>query len=283
MTLDFEIQEAVAFRTGAAAALADLQDQLAKRDPARADAAKAGVDELGAIVDEASEKKEGVRPADDVEALTDRVEDDLARDDAEGVAGAERRVRLRPDRADARPPGGRRRRAAVPAGRAGAARGLRVLRVRAGAAAQVVRSRARHRRRGADLVRRRRHARPGRADRRPRAAARDPRDPARARREARRRRRDARRLREQGDGRDQLGDHRLPRGPRGGPHPRRDHRVVRRRPPPDAPPGADRRGPRPRRHRHHLGARADAAEVARAVRREARGGGRPRSRSRCCC
>ena len=78
VTLDFEIQEAVAFRTGASAALADLQDQLAKRDPARAEDIKAGVDELGAIVGEASEKTEGVRPAEDVEALTHRIEDALA-------------------------------------------------------------------------------------------------------------------------------------------------------------------------------------------------------------
>ena len=78
VTLDFEIQEAVAFRAGAAAALADLQDQLAKRDLARAEEIKAGVDELGAIVGEASEKTDGVRPAEDVEALTDRIEDALA-------------------------------------------------------------------------------------------------------------------------------------------------------------------------------------------------------------
>jgi high-affinity iron transporter len=78
VTLDFEIQEAIAFHGGATAALADLQDQLAKRDPARAEAIQAGIAELGAIVGEASEKTEGVRPADDVEALTDRIEDDLA-------------------------------------------------------------------------------------------------------------------------------------------------------------------------------------------------------------
>jgi high-affinity iron transporter len=78
VTLDFEIQEAVAFHTGAAAALADLQDQLAERDPARSAAVKERVDELGGIVREASERTEGVRPEADVEALTKRVEDDLA-------------------------------------------------------------------------------------------------------------------------------------------------------------------------------------------------------------
>jgi high-affinity iron transporter len=78
VTLDFEIQEAVAFHQGAVAALADLQDQLAKRDPARAAAVKDGIDELGDIVGEASEKTDGVRPAADVEALTKRIQDDLA-------------------------------------------------------------------------------------------------------------------------------------------------------------------------------------------------------------
>ena len=41
VTLDFEIQEAVAFRTGAEAAFADLRDQLAKRDAARTETAAA--------------------------------------------------------------------------------------------------------------------------------------------------------------------------------------------------------------------------------------------------
>ena len=54
--LDFEIQEAVAFRTGAAAAFADLRDQLAKRDKARTDAAAAGIDRLGRLVAVATEQ-----------------------------------------------------------------------------------------------------------------------------------------------------------------------------------------------------------------------------------
>jgi high-affinity iron transporter len=78
VTLDFEIQEAVAFHQGAMAALADLQDQLAKRDPARAEAIRNRMDELGDIVTEASQKTEGVRPSDDVKALGDQIEDDLA-------------------------------------------------------------------------------------------------------------------------------------------------------------------------------------------------------------
>ena len=78
VTLDFEIQEAAAFHTGAVAALADLQSQLAKRDPARAKAIEDGIAELGGIVGEATEKTEGVRPSEDVDALTKRIQDDLA-------------------------------------------------------------------------------------------------------------------------------------------------------------------------------------------------------------
>ena len=78
VTLDFEIQEAVAFHSGAVGALADLQSQLAKRDPARARAIEAGLGELGAIVGDASEKTEGVRPSGDVDALTQQVQHDLA-------------------------------------------------------------------------------------------------------------------------------------------------------------------------------------------------------------
>ena len=74
VTLDFEIQEAVAFRTGAAAAFADLRDQLAKRDAARTEAAAAGIDRLGRLVGVAAERTEGVPEAGEVEAETKRVE-----------------------------------------------------------------------------------------------------------------------------------------------------------------------------------------------------------------
>jgi high-affinity iron transporter len=77
VTLDFEIQEAVAFRTGAAAAFADLRDQLAKRDAARTEAAAAGIDRLGELVGVAAERSEGVPEPDEVEAETKRVEDAL--------------------------------------------------------------------------------------------------------------------------------------------------------------------------------------------------------------
>ena len=78
VTLDFEIQEAAAFHSGAAAALADLQDQLVRRDPARAAAIRDGLGELGEIVGEAAGSSEGVRPAGDVEALAERVRSNLA-------------------------------------------------------------------------------------------------------------------------------------------------------------------------------------------------------------
>ena len=56
-------------------------------------------------------------------------------------------------------------------------------------------------------------------------------------------------------------------------HPGGDHGVVRRRPPPAAPAGAGRRRARAAGVGRHLGARADAAALARPLRREARGGG----------
>jgi high-affinity iron transporter len=75
--LDFEIQEAAAFRTGAEAAFADLRDQLAKRDRARTDAAAAGIDRLGALVAAATERKDGVPETGAIEAQTTAVQDAL--------------------------------------------------------------------------------------------------------------------------------------------------------------------------------------------------------------
>jgi high-affinity iron transporter len=77
VTLDFEIQEAAAFHTGAAAAFADLRDQLARRDEARTEAAADGIERLGGLVKTATEQREGVPEADAVEAETTRVEDAL--------------------------------------------------------------------------------------------------------------------------------------------------------------------------------------------------------------
>ncbi|HST40366.1 MAG TPA: FTR1 family protein [Conexibacter sp.] len=77
VNLDFEIQEAVAFQTGATAAFQDLQATLAKRDPARTAAIAEQLDRLGAMVDEATKRKEGVTPSGDVEELTGQIEDGL--------------------------------------------------------------------------------------------------------------------------------------------------------------------------------------------------------------
>jgi high-affinity iron transporter len=75
--LDFEIQEAVAFHTGASAAFADLRDQLAKRDRERTDAAAGGIDTLGRLVAVATERKDGVPDTGAVEAQTTSVQDAL--------------------------------------------------------------------------------------------------------------------------------------------------------------------------------------------------------------
>jgi high-affinity iron transporter len=77
VNLDFEIQEADAFQTGAEGAFADLRDQLAKRDQARTDAAAAGIDKLGEMVGVAVKQKEGVPESDAIEAQTKAVEDAL--------------------------------------------------------------------------------------------------------------------------------------------------------------------------------------------------------------
>ena len=77
VTKDFEIQEAVAFHGGASAALADLADQLAKRNPARVAAARNDFARLGALLDTATKRPDAVAPHADVELLTNRAEDAL--------------------------------------------------------------------------------------------------------------------------------------------------------------------------------------------------------------
>ena len=144
VTRDFEIQEAVAFRTGAVGAFADLRDQLAKRDrgPHR-DRARAALDELGRLVGIGAEAARRASPThEQVEARRRAGRGRAEGRDAAEVDREDRRVRLRPDRAHARPHGGRRRRRPVPPGRAGAAGGVRVLRVRPGAAAALASTRA---------------------------------------------------------------------------------------------------------------------------------------------
>ncbi len=77
VTKDFEIQEAVAFQGGARAALADLQDQLAKRDAARTAAGVADLERLGTVVDQATRTPDDVAAAEEVEALASRIEANL--------------------------------------------------------------------------------------------------------------------------------------------------------------------------------------------------------------
>ncbi len=72
--LDFEIQEAAAFRTGADAAFDDLRDQLAKRDPVKTQAAADGIDRLGRLVAVATQQKEGVPETGEVEGQVKSVE-----------------------------------------------------------------------------------------------------------------------------------------------------------------------------------------------------------------
>ncbi len=69
VTRDFEIQEAVAFRTGAVGAFADLRDQLAKRDAARTQTAADAITELGKLVEFANKNKEGVATHEQVEQV----------------------------------------------------------------------------------------------------------------------------------------------------------------------------------------------------------------------
>jgi high-affinity iron transporter len=78
VTLDFEVQEAIAFGTAADAAFDDLRDQLAKRDPARTAAAGVEIDRLSAVVSEAASKKTGVATHAEVEKLGKKIEGQLA-------------------------------------------------------------------------------------------------------------------------------------------------------------------------------------------------------------
>jgi high-affinity iron transporter len=70
VTLDFEIQEAVTFRDGAASAFADLRPSLAARDGRATDRLGAALDELGVALAEAS-RRDAVAAPQDVRATTD--------------------------------------------------------------------------------------------------------------------------------------------------------------------------------------------------------------------
>jgi len=77
VTKDFEIQEAVAFQAGAVAAFADLQDQLTRRGRAATLQAKADLETLGRMVDQAATSTKGVPTAGEVEKVEDRIDDAL--------------------------------------------------------------------------------------------------------------------------------------------------------------------------------------------------------------
>lgn len=77
VTRDFEIQEAVAFRTGAVGAFADLRDQLAKRDARRTQVAADAITELGKLVEHANKTKEGVATHEQVEQVELQAENAL--------------------------------------------------------------------------------------------------------------------------------------------------------------------------------------------------------------
>ena len=74
VTLDFEIQEAVAFATGARGAFDDLSDPLSKRDAQTTQQVGEELDRLQGMVDEASRRTTGVTPEDELQALADRIE-----------------------------------------------------------------------------------------------------------------------------------------------------------------------------------------------------------------
>ena len=130
VTIPFEVQEAVAFMDGVEAAFSDLEPVLLDRDPAAVERIKANFAELREDVDNAQQSV-AVAPQEELDEARDRAAETLRADRATGVDRTERRSRLRTRRHLPRPArsGGWSR--PLPGGRAGAARRLRLLRVRA--------------------------------------------------------------------------------------------------------------------------------------------------------
>ena len=261
---DFEIQEAIAFGTAADAAFDDLRDQLAKRDPARTDAIGARdrpalrrghrrreqedrrrlprrgrdgsaskiEDQLGDVMPAAWQKPTDDSDYDLIALTLDRME---------AAVGAGQRRQAEQARLEAYAFfefGPERRLKSIDPGLATDVEGLIWFGAKGHDGLAELISKGASRRELRDT----------------RLALDAQLEDARAH---------ARRQREPHDRRHQRGDHRLPRGPRGGADPRRHHRLVRRHPPAAAAPGARRRRARPARQRLHLGARPDAAAVAR--------------------
>ena len=272
VTIPFEIQEAIAFRDGAEAAFADLEATLERTDARATAGAERELERLKAYVEDAGSGRKVVDEG-DVEASHERASelldgmfpDEWKESDSQSDFDL---IGLTLDRMEAAVAAGR-----VQAGRAGPARGLRVLRVRAGAVPALDRPGRRRRGGGAGVVRERRARRAGQADRPEAPRARAARDPPGPRRGARGGRRRAGRGREQRHRGHQRRRDRVPRGPRSGADPgRRDGQPLGRGPPATAA-DADRRRRGAGGQRDHVHPGPDRAHVAGAVRRETRGGG----------
>ena len=106
VTIPFELQEGVAFIDGAQDALDDLEPALAERDPDGVATVEAASSELRTYTSDAHEGGVVV-PLEDVEAAHDEASTALESMFPAGVGGAGRRGRLRPDRDQPRPDGGR--------------------------------------------------------------------------------------------------------------------------------------------------------------------------------
>ena len=269
MTIPFELQEVVAFIDGA---------RLGARRPRgrrSTSATRGGATELertsraAGYADDANEGGEVVASR-TVEAAHERARE-TSTASSRRSGRSRRRGRLRPGRHLARPDGGRGLGRRVRPGRAGAADRLRASSSSAPRSSCGRSTPSWRRGRGADLVRRPRRRRARRADRLRRADPRDPRDPARARRGARRGAGEDRRRRQRRDRDHQRRHDRLPRGPRGDPDRRRDHRLDGRRQPPAAAAGLSRRPAGAAGQRAAVRRRPAGARLALAVRRAARG------------
>jgi high-affinity iron transporter len=90
VTIPFEIQEAIAFREGAASAFSDLEAELTKRDPRRVAEVERSLERLRVYVEDAGEQKRVV-PEEDVEdahenaseALDELIPEEWAEDDSQ--------------------------------------------------------------------------------------------------------------------------------------------------------------------------------------------------------
>ena len=240
VTVDFEIQEAVAFQEGAASAFSDLEGELSRRDPRATAVVESAIDRLGTYVEEAQEG-ERVASQEQMEkahgqasdTLEELIPEEWTLDDSQSDFDL---IALTLDRLET----------AVGAGQYQQAEQARLeayaffefgpeLSLRSIAPDITARVEglvwfgADGEEGLATLI----------ADKKPRRER--PCDAARARPGARGRRRRARRGRQRRHRRDQRGGDRLPRGPRGGADPGRGHGQPERGRPPSAAADDDRR------------------------------------------